>query len=128
MGCSFLRTAEALPRRDRKPLRFLFHSDRLRAPREEVPALQRKRTTGGLTPEEAERLEAYRAEWSERIMEAEPAAAFRVQPVSGPAPERAPDGEPSLQGLRREDPGIPDAPLRRPDPLPALLREAGPEL
>ena len=76
-------------RRDGKALRFLFDGDRLGAPREEMTALQRKRAAAGLTPEDAERLETYRAEWSERIMAAELADVFRIQPVPGPAPQRA---------------------------------------
>ena len=76
-------------RRDGKALRFLFDGDRLGAPSEEMTALQQKRAAAGLTPEDTERLEACRAAWSERIMAAELADAFRIQPVAGPAPQRA---------------------------------------
>jgi formylmethanofuran dehydrogenase subunit E len=54
-----------------------------------MAALNRKKTAGTLGPEEAARLEALRADWSARIMGAEPADLFRIQPVAGPPPQRA---------------------------------------
>jgi formylmethanofuran dehydrogenase subunit E len=76
-------------RRDGKALRFYFTGEGLGAPSEEMTTLNRKRSMDTLGPEEARRLEALRAEWSERIMGANPSDLFRVQPVAGPAPQRA---------------------------------------
>jgi len=76
-------------RRDGKALRLLFTGDGLGAPCEEMEALHRKRSAGTLTPQEAECLERLRAEWSGRIMAAEPADLFRIRPVTDPPPQRA---------------------------------------
>jgi len=76
-------------RRDGKARRFLFDGDRLGEPREELTALQRKRAAVGLTPDELQRFECCRAEWTERIMRADPADLFHVRPVSDPPPQRA---------------------------------------
>jgi formylmethanofuran dehydrogenase subunit E len=76
-------------RRDGKALRLLFTGEGLGAPCEEMAALTQKRSTGMLAPEEAESLERLRTAWSERILAAEPADLFRIQPVTGPAPQRA---------------------------------------
>lgn len=76
-------------RGDGKALRFLFDADRLGGPHERVVSLQQKRMAGTLTPEETEALQAHRAEWAKRIMDADLADAFRVQPAPGPMPKRA---------------------------------------
>lgn len=76
-------------RSDGKALRLLFTGEGLGAPSEEMAALNRRRSTGVLTPEEAGRLEALRADWSARIMGADPSDLFRIQPVAGPPPQRA---------------------------------------
>lgn len=76
-------------RRDAKALRLLFDGDRLGEPREEMAALQQKQAVAGLTPDELQRLESCRAEWTERSMRADPADLFHVQPVSDPPPQRA---------------------------------------
>jgi formylmethanofuran dehydrogenase subunit E len=76
-------------RRDGKALRFLFTGEGPGASDEEMTALNKKRTAGTLSPEERMRLETLRAERSERVLVADPADLFRVQPLAGPPPERA---------------------------------------
>jgi formylmethanofuran dehydrogenase subunit E len=76
-------------RRDGKALRYLFTADGLGAPPDEMAALGRKKTAGTLVPEEAARLEALRADWSARIMGADPTDLFQTQFVAGPPPQRA---------------------------------------
>ena len=76
-------------RRDGKALRFLFTAEGIGGPNEEMAALNQRRTAQVLTPEESARLEALRAEWSERILAADPADLFRVHSVAGPPPQRA---------------------------------------
>jgi formylmethanofuran dehydrogenase subunit E len=83
MGFTFYR------RRDGKALRFLFTADGLGAPPDEMAALNRKKTAGTLVPEEAARLAALRADWSARLMGADPTDLFQIQPVSDPPPQRA---------------------------------------
>jgi formylmethanofuran dehydrogenase subunit E len=77
-------------RRDGKARRLLIDGDRLGAPCEEMTALQQERAgTADLTPEKAPRLESCRAEWTERIMGADPAVLFHVQALSDPPPPGA---------------------------------------
>ena len=76
-------------RSDGKALRFLFDADRLGGRDETMVNLQQKRMAGTLTPGETEALQAHRADWAKRIMDADLADAFRVQPAPGPMPKRA---------------------------------------
>ncbi len=76
-------------RRDAKALRLVFEADRLGGPDHATEELQQKRAVGTLTAEESAQLDAYRAEWSRRIMSADVADVFRVEPAVGPIPQRA---------------------------------------
>lgn len=76
-------------RSDGKALRVLFTGEGLGTPGEEMTALNRKRSAGTLSPEEAKRLETLRAGWSEQIMGADAADLFRIHTVAGPPPQRA---------------------------------------
>jgi formylmethanofuran dehydrogenase subunit E len=76
-------------RSDGRALRLVFDADRVGGPGPAMAGLQQKRLAGPLSAGEAERLEAHRAEWSARIMAADLADVFQVQPVSGPVPHRA---------------------------------------
>lgn len=76
-------------RRDGKALRLLFEADRLGGPDPATEELQRKRAAGTLTADERAQFDACRAEWARRIMGANLADVFRVEPAVGPIPERA---------------------------------------
>lgn len=76
-------------RRDGKALRLVFEADRLGGPDPATEELQRKRAAGTLTAEQSAQLDACRAEWSRRIMDADLADIFRVEAAVGPIPQRA---------------------------------------